>query len=81
MWYLSFTLNKEILLAIAVISVVAVAVAPMVLNQAFARVETTCSQGPPTGACGGNSDENNKNRCETTKAGQGQGGEIKDTTC
>jgi hypothetical protein len=69
-------------LAIAITSVViAVTVAPMVLNQAFAAKTTTCSQGPP-GPCGGNSDENNKNRCETTKAGEGQGGgEIKSSTC
>jgi hypothetical protein len=60
----------------------AVAISPTLMGQAFAKTTTTCSQGPPDQSCSGNSDTNNKNRCETTKAGNGNGGgEIKGTTC
>ena len=77
-------MNTKIVLAIAMTSVmVAVALAPIMLSQAaLAAKSTTCSQGPSTGPCPGNSDANNPNRCQTTKAGGGGGaGEIKDTTC
>jgi hypothetical protein len=75
--------TTKIVLAIALTSVmVAVALAPIMLSPALAATSTTCSQGPSTGGCVGNSDTNNKNRCETTKSGQGGGGgEIKSTTC
>jgi hypothetical protein len=72
----------KIALAIAVTSIMVVAaISPTILGQTFAKT-TTCSQGPPDQPCSGNSDTNNKNRCETTKAGSGNGGgEIKGTTC
>ena len=72
-------------LAIAVASVViAVAMLAPLATSADAARTTTCSSGPTegTGPCPGNSGENNPNRCEETKAGNGNGrGEIKSTTC
>ena len=72
-------------LAIAVTSVViAVAMLAPLATNAEAKKVTTCSSGPTagTGPCPGNSGENNPNRCEETKAGNGNGqGEIKSTTC
>jgi hypothetical protein len=75
-------MSAKIALAIAMTGVmVAVALAPLVTSADAAR-STTCSQGPSTGPCPGNSDANNPNRCETTRTGQGGGsGTIKDTTC
>jgi hypothetical protein len=77
--------TKIALTAIAIVTALALVVAPAMLDQpASAKKTTLCSSGPTagTGPCPGNSGENNPNRCEETKAGQGQGGgEIKATTC
>jgi hypothetical protein len=82
-------MNAKLSITIAVASImIAVALAPTVLNQGFAaKVTTTTCSGPngdTSGSCPGNSGSNgNANKCQTstTKAGNGKGsGEIKDTS-
>jgi hypothetical protein len=80
--------KKLILGAVIIAAIAAVAVAPTIVGQAFAKrtTTTTCDIGGGTrsGSCPGNSGSNgNSNQCQTstTKAGQGQGkGEIKGST-
>ena len=73
--------NLKIALAIAATSViVAVAVAPLMSNSAFAASLTTCSG--DTGPCPGNSGSNgNTNKCETTHAGNSVNSKEKSSTC
>ena len=70
---------NKIALAILVTGVmVAVAVAPILLSSALAARTTTCTNG------GGQPKECSSPpaKCETVKAGEGQGGgEIKSSTC
>ena len=70
--------------AIAAMVVMVVAVAPLATNVDAAKRQI-CSSGPTAGEgpCPGNSGSNNNpNRCEVTKAGQGGGsGSFKGTTC
>ena len=70
---------NKIALAILVTGVmVAVAVAPILLSSALAARTTTCTNG------GGHPKEcgSPPAKCETVKAGEGQGGgEIKSSTC
>ena len=73
-------MNKQkIALAVVVTGVmVAVAVAPMLLSSALAARTTTCTNG------GGQDKEcgSPPAKCETVKAGEGNGGgEIKSSTC
>lgn len=77
-----------ILGAVIIAAIAAVAVAPTIVGQAFAKrtTTTTCDIGGGTrqGSCPGNSGTNgncNQEQTSTTKAGQGQGkGEIKGST-
>ena len=71
--------TTKIALAIAMTSVmVAVAVAPMLLSSALAARTTTCTNGGDhPKPCG-----SPPAKCETVKAGEGQGGgETKSDTC
>jgi hypothetical protein len=71
--------TTKIALAIAVTSVmVTVAVAPMLLSSALAAKTTTCTNGGDhPKECG-----SPPAKCETVKAGEGNGGgEIKSDTC
>ncbi|HYX55969.1 MAG TPA: hypothetical protein VE818_07400 [Nitrososphaeraceae archaeon] len=72
-------MNSKIMLAVAVTSlIVAVGLAPTLMTSANAARDTTCTNGGgQTKECG-----SPPAKCETVKAGQGQGGgEIKSTTC
>jgi hypothetical protein len=72
-------MNSKIMVAVAVTSlIVAVGIAPMLITSANAARDTTCTNGGgQTKECG-----SPPAKCETVKAGQGQGGgEIKSTTC
>jgi hypothetical protein len=81
--------QQKIALAVVVTGVmVAVSLAPILLDQAFAKrtTTTTCDIGgnSRSGSCPGNSGSNdNDNQCQSsvTKAGEGKGkGEIKDSS-
>lgn len=74
-------MNTKIALAIAVTSVIiALAVAPSVTSQAFARSLTTCSG--DSGPCPGNSGSNgNENKCEYTHAGNSENSKVKSRSC
>ena len=83
-------MNTKFSIAIAITGImIAVALAPTLMNQGFAAktTTTTCTKanGDVTqGSCPGNSGTNgnpNQSQTTTTKAGQGQGkGEIKDSS-
>jgi hypothetical protein len=75
-------MDTKIGLAIAVASVViAVAMLAPLATNADAKRATICQSGPTAGEgpCPGNSAENNPNRCDIVKTGQGGGqGTIKE---
>jgi hypothetical protein len=71
-------MNTKTTIAIfAAVAVLAVALAPLVTSVDAARTMTCTNGGGQPKACG-----SPPAKCETVKAGQGQGGgEIKSTTC